>query len=240
MWDTSKDYRLMVAVKAVDLFRRTLESGGFRGQWKKKPALQAATEIERILQGLTYCYMEPEDLASSPEVMEIKGKVEEIVEALGGEDWSRRFLEEAPREEREKVEENIARVRFFLNTLGNLDRRLMLGKISDPVIGVDIIAGEVMSVGNHPVADKLHVCNVNAGGRSIKVVTNDLDVRENDHVAVALLPPQNFMGVTSEGMFLGVEGVLRDVDGEPGEMPRGIPLEALNETRNLVEEFLKS
>jgi len=240
MWDTSKDYRLMVAVKAVDLFRRTLESGGFRGQWKKKAALQAASEIERILQGLTYSYMEPEDLASSPEVTGIREKVEEIVEALGGEDWSRRFLEEASREEREKVEENIARVRFSLNTLGNLDRRLMLGKISDPVIAVDIIAGEVMSVGGHPSADKLQVCNVNAGGRSIKVVTNDPDVREKDRVAVALLPPQNFMGVTSEGMFLGVDGVLRDVEGEPGEIPRGIPLEALKETRNLVEEFLKS
>ena len=48
------------------------------------------------------------------------------------------------------------------------------------------------------------------------------------------------MGVTSEGMFLGAgKGVLKDVEGNLGEMPHGIPLESLNETRNLVEAFLK-
>jgi len=238
MWDTSKDYRLIVAVKAVDLFRRALEAGGFRGQWKKKPAVQAASEIERTLQSLIYSYLEPEDLAASPEMMGIEEKLKEITDALGGEDWSRKFLDEASRDERERVEENIAKVKFFMNTIGNLRGRLMLGKISDPVIAVDIVAGEVMSVGGHPSADKLQICNVNVGGRSIKVVTNDPDVRENDRVAVALLPPQNFMGVVSEGMFLGADGVLRDVKGKAGEIPRGIPLEALNETRNLVEEFL--
>ncbi|MDI6842577.1 hypothetical protein C7452_0391 [Methanothermobacter defluvii] len=240
MWDTSKDYRLMVALKSVELFRRTLETGSFRGQWKKKLALTTAGEIERTLQGILYSYLEPGELAGSPEIEGVMEKLDVIVEALGGEDWAMKFASEAGKDDREKVEENIARVRFFLNTIGNLKKRLMLGKIADPVIGVDILAGEVMSVGGHPGADKLQVCNVNIGGRALKVVTNDPDVREGDRVAVALLPPENFMGITSEGMFLGVEGVLRDVKGEPGEMPRGMPLEALNEARNLVEEFLKS
>jgi len=49
-----------------------------------------------------------------------------------------------------------------------------------------------------------------------------------------------FMGVTSEGMFLGAgDGVLKDVEGNLGDMPHGIPLNSLNETRNLVETFLK-
>jgi len=48
------------------------------------------------------------------------------------------------------------------------------------------------------------------------------------------------MGVPSEGMFLrGSEGLLKDVEGQLGEMPHGIPLDSLNETRNLVENFLK-
>jgi predicted RNA-binding protein with EMAP domain len=33
--------------------------------------------------------------------------------------------------------------------------------------------------------------------------------------------------------------MLKNVEGELGEMPHGIPLDALNETRNLVETFLK-
>ncbi|MCD6188626.1 MAG: tRNA-binding protein, partial [Thermococcus sp.] len=65
--------------------------------------------------------------------------------------------------------------------------------------------------------------------------------KEGHRVAVALLPPANFRGITSEGMFLGAgEGVLKDVKGEIGGLPKGIPLEALKETRNLVESFLKS
>ena len=130
---------------------------------------------------------------------------------------------------------------FFLNTIGNLKKRLMLGKIADPVIGVDILAGEVMSVGGHPGADKLQVCNVNIGGRALKVVTNDPDVREGDRVAVTLLPPENFMGITSEGMFLGLKASSGTLRGTRRDAQGHTPLRGpLNEARNLVEEFLKS
>jgi uncharacterized protein len=62
---------------------------------------------------------------------------------------------------------------------------------------------------------------------------------EGYQVAVALLPPENFMGIICEGMLIGVgEGVLKDVDGDLGQLTKGIPLESLNETRNLVESFI--
>ena len=117
-----------------------------------------------------------------------------------------------------------------------------------------------MSVMKHPKADSLMICNVNLGKRAITVVTNDLNVKEGNRVGVSLLPPQTFMDTTSEGMFLGMDGsilkevdgttsegmflgmdgsILKEVDGELGEMPKGIPMDSLNETRNLVEAFLK-
>ena len=100
--------------------------------------------------------------------------------------------------------------------------------------------GEILSVAKHPAALKLLICNLNLGERAITLVTNDLTLKDGDKVAVALLPPENFLGITSEGMFLGAgDGVLKDVDGDLGDIPRGIPLEALNEARNLVEAFLK-
>lgn len=113
---------------------------------------------------------------------------------MGGEDWHHKFLSQASREDREKVEEQVARIKFFLNTILNLDRRLKLGKINDPVIAVDIVVGEVMSVGKHPSADRLLVTNVNIGERAVTVVTNDLTVKEGNRVAVALLPPRNSSG----------------------------------------------
>ena len=241
MWDTSKDYRLLVAEKAAELFLKTIEGAKFKGKWDKKKAIKLAKEIIPELQALRYSYLEPQELIETPQMKELKEKALGIIEALGGEDWYIKFLELADKSEREKVEESIAKVRFFLNTILNLDKRLALGKINDPVIAVDIKVGEVMSAGKHPNADKLLVCNVNIGDRAITVVTNDLSVKEGHRVAVALLPPANFRGITSEGMFLGAEeGVLKDVKGEIGGLPKGIPLEALKETRNLVESFLKN
>ena len=47
------------------------------------------------------------------------------------------------------------------------------------------------------------------------------------------------METVSEGMFLGMDGsILKEVEGELGGMPKGIPMESLNETRNLVEAYL--
>ena len=143
-------------------------------------------------------------------------------------------------EDKEKTKENVAKVRFFIDSVLGLKDRLALGPINDPIIGIDIKVGEIMSVTKHPNADSLMICNVNLGKRAITVVTNDLNVKEGNSVGVSLLPPQSFMETTSEGMFLGMDGnILKEVEGELGEMPKGIPMDSLNETRNLVEAFLK-
>ncbi len=192
------------------------------------------------IQAVRYTYVDPKELIDTPQMKALKEKARGIIEALGGEDWNHTFLSLADKNEREKVEEAIAKVHFFLNTILGLEGRLALGKINDPVIAVDIKVGEVMSVAKHPNADRLLVTNVNIGDRAITVVTNDLTMKEGNRVAVALLPPANFRGIVSEGMFLGAgEGVLKDVKGEIGGLPKGVPLEAFNETRNFVEAFLK-
>ncbi|WP_367883520.1 tRNA-binding protein [Thermococcus peptonophilus] len=225
----------------MELFLKTIEGAKFKGKWDKKRAIQLAKEMIPEIQAMRYSYIDPNELVDTPQMKALKEKALEIIEALGGEDWHHKFLRLADKSEREKVEEAVAKVRFFLNTILGLDRRLALGKINDPVIAVDIkVGGEVMSVAKHPNADRLLVTNVNIGDRAITVVTNDLTVKEGNRVAVALLPPANFRGIVSEGMFLGAgEGVLKDVKGEIGGLPKGIPLEALNETRNIVEAFLK-
>ena len=121
-----------------------------------------------------------------------------------------------------------------------LKDRLALGPINDPILGIDIKVGEVMSVTKHPKNENLLICNVNLGKRAVTVVTNDLNVKDENKVGVSLLPPQSFSDIVSEGMFLGMNGsILKDVEGELGQMPKGIPIESLNETRNLVENYLK-
>jgi predicted RNA-binding protein with EMAP domain len=240
MWDSSKDYRLQVAQKSVELFLRTVEGANLKGKWNKKKALKSARDMVPEIQSLYYSYLDPGEIAGTTQIRNLEKGGQEIVDALGGENWHHQFLELASKDEKEKLTESVARIKFFLNTISGLKRRLQLGEINDPVIAIDILTGSVSSVGKHPQSDKLLICNVNLGERAITVVTNDLTVKDGNHVAVAILSPAVFQGVTSEGMFLGAdEGILKDVDGEIGGLPHGIPLEALNETRNFVETFLK-
>ncbi|HTX61610.1 MAG TPA: tRNA-binding protein [Methanobacterium sp.] len=240
MWDSSKDYRLKVAQKSVELFLRTIEGANLRGKWNKKKALTSARNMVPEIQTLYYSYLNPEELAQSPQLGHLEDENMDIVEALGGENWYHQFLELASRNEKEKLEEAIAKIKFFTYTISGLKRRLDLGEINDPIIGIDILTGIVSSVGKHNKSNKLLVCNVNLGERAVTVVTNDLTVKDGNTVAVAMLPPAVFLGITSEGMFLGAgEGVLKDVRGELGGLPHAIPLEALNEARNFVDTFLK-
>ena len=240
MWDTSNDYRLLICEKSVDLFLRTIEGANLKGRWNKRNVRQIAKDMIPEIQSMYYSYVEPADLAKMPQIESLKEKADKIIENLGGEKWYSHFLDMVNKEEKVKLEEAVAKIRFFLDTILNLDKRLALGPIDDPIVAIDIKVGEVVSAGEHPNADSLLVCNVNIK-RVITVVTNDLDVTEANRVAVAMLPPTSFMGITSEGMFLGTGNrVLKDVKGDVGEMPKGIPLEALNTTRNFVEAFINS
>jgi len=240
LWDTAKDYRILIAREARELFLKTVQTGSFRGNWNKKGAIEIAKKMDADLQSLLYCYLEGDALANCEDVEKLEDKANQIIEYLGGEDWNHKFLKGAPKEEREKTEENIAKVKFFLDTILGLRARFKFGAIDDPIIGIDIKVGEIMSVSKHPNADSLMICNVNIGNRALKVVTNDLNVKEGNKVAVSLLPPASFMEIVSEGMFLGMDGnILKDVQGDLGGMPSGIPMQSLNETKNMIENFLK-
>lgn len=240
MWDTTKDYRILVASKARENYLNLIPTASFRGSWNKKQAVEMGKQMNSDFQSLIYSYLEGDELVNSPDVAALKEKALKIIEYLGGDDWNKKFLNNSPKEDREKTQENIAKVRFFLDTIIGLKERLALGPINDPIMGIDIKVGEVMSVTKHPKNDNLLICNVNLGKRAITVVTNDLNVKDNNKVGVSLLPPQAFSDIVSEGMFLGMDGsILKDVDGDLGAMPKGIPMESLNETRNLVENYLK-
>lgn len=240
MWDTSKDYRLKVAEKAIEQFIRVVEGSNLRGSWNKKQVRLIAKDMNPDIQTLYYSYVTPEELAKTPQMDNLLKSVDEIIENLGGEDYAKKFQSELNRQEREKLDLPLSKMKFFFNTIRGLPDRLMLGEIDDPVIGVDIVVGELVSVSKHQKTDNLMVCNVNLGKRAITVITNDLTVKDNDHVAVSLLPPSEFMGIASEGMFLGAgEGILKDVEGELGSLPKHIDVNAFNETRNLVDAYIK-
>ncbi len=238
--DTSKDPRILVAERALKMLKRILEHPKYIQRRERTEALEHLKEVERELMILKYSYMDKRDLINSEDMKKLKEAVMKVYKALGGEKFEDLVMRNAKKEEREKARELISKIKFCLNVLYNLDWRIAMGKDGEIAHGVDIRVGKVLSVAKHPNADSLLVCNVDLGGKAITVVTNDLSVKEGDKVAVALLPPKNLRGIVSEGMFLGAgEGVLKKVQGKPGEWAR-VPEEALAEARNFVNEFLSS
>ena len=70
MWDTSKDYRLRVLEKSVELFIKTAEGANLKGIWNKKKCLTTARAMLPEIQVMYFSYMEPEDLANSEQIDE--------------------------------------------------------------------------------------------------------------------------------------------------------------------------
>lgn len=127
MWDTSKDYRILVANHAREQCLNIIQTASFRGNWNKKLAIETAKNMNSDFQSLSYSYLEGDDLVNSPDVASIIEKGEKIVECLGGDGWNKTFISNAPKEDKEKTMENVAKVRFFIDSVLGLKDRLALG-----------------------------------------------------------------------------------------------------------------
>jgi len=85
-----------------------------------------------------------------------------------------------------------------------------------------VVVGKILKTRPHPSLKKLLVCEVDLGSRKVVVCTNDRSVREGDKVFVVLpggrvgdlqITERDFKGITSQGMFLGLEELV----GVPSE-----------------------
>ena len=84
-----------------------------------------------------------------------------------------------------------------------------------------IVVGEVLSIERHPDADKLIVCQVNIGEKTVQIVTGAPNVNEGDHVVVVLdggkVAGGHDGGPLPEDGITIKNGKLRDSDFEDGE-----------------------
>jgi predicted RNA-binding protein with EMAP domain len=215
--DTANDPRILMAERCVRDMEKYI--GNLRDV-KKSGILK---ELEAKVLELKYSYGELSDMADF--LRSIRALCVKILDLLGGEDWSKNLR-------RMKFSEiSISHIRFCLNILYNLEARLRLPP--NPEYAVDIRVGEIESVMKHPRAVKLRICNVNVG-KVITVVTNIENVKEGEKLAVALLPPVEFFGTVSEGMFLSHAQKY----GEPGEIPE-LTDDERNNARKEVLKYLR-
>lgn len=105
-----------------------------------------------------------------------------------------------------------------------------------------IVVGQILKIEKHPDADKLIVCQVNVGSRTIQIVTGAPNVKEGDKVPVVLdggkvagghdggpLPENGIQikagklrGVPSEGMMCSIEELGSDRNFYPEAPENGI------------------
>jgi predicted RNA-binding protein with EMAP domain len=225
--DTAEDARLAVAERALEDLESRLTHGHIKAQFPRDEALDAVERAKGAVKALTYSYAEPDQLVEMTEFDDLVQAADVVETLLGGQDFH---------EEIDEKEVAVAEARWALDTIGSLEERLFLD--GGPETAVQARVGRVLSASAHPQADDLQVTGV-AAGRSLTVVTNDLDVSADDRVGVALLPPSELRGVLSTGMFLGHDGgVLADVEPDADDRP-DVPDEAWHETRNQVAAYLQ-
>ncbi len=216
--DTSKDARILVAEKCVQNLQNLI------GNLKNVKKSGILKELSAKVMELKYSFGEIDALL--PIIEELKHLTEKLFVDIGGKNWSDEV------KNMRFDEEKIAKIRFCLNILYNLDSRIKLP--NDPAYAVDIRVGEIGSVMKHPNAERLKICNVNVG-KIITVVTNLQNVKEGMKLPIALLPPAKLRGVVSEGMFLSDKEKSQKV----GDMPN-LTEDELNNARKEILAYLRS
>ena len=215
--DTANNPKILVAERCVRNMEKYI--GNIR-ELKKDNVLK---EIESKIMEIKYSYSDFRSMA--PMLKELQKLCKSVVDSLGGDRWTNKLKSM-------KISElAIAHVKFCLNILFNLEHRLQLPDY--PEYAVDIRIGAIESVMKHPHAARLKICNVNVG-RIITVVTNIESVKEGEKLPVALLPPEEFFNVVSEGMFLS--HTLKD--GTPSTLPK-LTEDERNSARKEVLNYLR-
>ncbi len=217
--DTSRDYRFLVAERALEKYPVLIKTGGLPYEASRDVLLSKAREAHGLLMALKYSFLPLDQLLSSPMLWRLS--------ALGGE--LARFVTGKPlRPLTPRDRLNRALVLWIGRTLAGLPLRLRLGEENRPEYAVDVYAARVESVSR--LSGRLWVANVSTGRAAFTVVTNLPDVKRGEVRGVAVLPPRLFGEVVSEAMFC-----TGPLELEPGKRP----VEVSGEVTQIVEEVVE-
>ena len=192
MVDTANDYRILMALHAVDVLRRRVSQWGLPWPIKKRDALEAVEEARRRLLRVRYSFLPSDMLADSDDVEYVVGTARRLASLL---------LPETRPSLRGGQELAFAEVRWALSVLAGLRERILLGDANRPEWAVDVVGVRVVRVEPAPEGEGLRVTRASAGRAAFTIVTNLRDVRVGEVRAAAILPPAVVGGVVSEAMY---------------------------------------
>ncbi len=173
--DTANALPILWIEKLVDVLASWKRSGALRD----KEGL--VDRLKSLVNQMKYSYLEPDEIAQR-----FVGSMKELLEKLVS----------IPLTEKQRYF-----VSYVLEEVGDLPRKLRLNP-SEPFQVFRYRFVTVVSVTKHPSLDLRITRTRDAHGVERTVVTNVRDVKEGQHALIVLLPPRDFDGIWSEGMFV--------------------------------------
>ncbi|MHA1616183.1 MAG: hypothetical protein ACTSX9_02625 [Candidatus Njordarchaeales archaeon] len=206
-FDTGNDPRILFAINTLSKTLNMLRSRE-TGIIKRLAFRKELEEILKLLNRIRYFYLPKQELIQQEYFRKLEEKAQKLYHTLMGN-----------YDEVKKISENLAKwLRFVLRNLLSLKERL-ISYPDDPASAVQRCFVNILSITKHPRADKLRVALVTDGSEKFEIITNDPSVKAGEVVLLAFLPPKEFHGVVSEGMFLGPDGIRKGSAENVGESP---------------------
>ena len=223
-FDTGNDPRLKFAEKYFEEAFKAIKSSKIPGV--KRDELNSLMEsIHKLIKHIRWSYIPKKDLVNSDAFKELKNNLNQLKE----------LISKAEKGFEQKQEMLSKTIEFLIDNLENLDKRI-IGYPDEPISAVDYFYVKVISKEKHPKAEKLFVTYVTNGEKNFRVVTNDSTIKPKEIVPLAHLPPKEFLGVISEGMFIGGNGINAQKDESLiGKRPQL----SEQEKKNLLKEIYK-
>ena len=177
--DTSNDFRLMLAEKGIKELERVINAVKVQ---RRKEILKKVREMENDIQIVKWSYLDLDELLNFENFVKLVNTAKEIREAL----------KQAEKDFNWKIAD------YWLEYITHLPELMKRGEISRVYEAIRFFSGVIT---NRKEIDGLWFCNVDCGFK-MNVVTNSEKFKPNDYVVIAYLPPKEFKGYVSEGMFV--------------------------------------
>ncbi len=211
--DTSKDFRLMLTEKGLKELERVMNAVKVQ---RRRDLIKKIKEMENDLQIVKWSYLDLNEILNFESFIKLVDTAKEL----------REILSKAEKDFNWKVAD------YWLEYIEKLPELMKRGEISKSYEAIRFFSGVIT---NRKSIDGLWFCNVDCGFK-INVVTNSEKFKPNDYVVIAYLPPKEFSGHISEGMFVDAKV------GKKGELGLGeirTIADKLGEVEAILIEILK-
>ncbi len=223
--DISKDPRILMVEHALKELKDLTINKKYKLPASKEKTMEAIHKLNSTVKSIKYSYMTAEDLVNDKMVKELELMANQFWDAI------LKYQKEI-----EKQKFSAAELRFIFNILKGFRNRLRLGNEVDLDKAIDIIAVKILAVSK--IDNNLFLCRVGDGEKTVNIITNLVNIKNEMVLPAALLPPREFGSEISEMMFCSNQNLVK-MHEKVGERVLDLPESELKEVKHHIMNLLK-